>query len=366
MVGEITSEFSATKARYVRMQGVSRGTQYGYSIYEMQVFGAVQAQAPTITPASGTYKGAQTVTMSTAVKGAEIKYTTDGTTPTENSATYEGPITITKSVSIKASTYRKGMLMSDPVQSEIIIEGTLSLNKSEATIARGNKLQLVAVTDQTVTFSSDNEEVAKIDNNGLVEAISNGTATIKATAGNGEVAECKITVTDPIHITSVEVVPTNLSIKTRTSQTLKLTINPSNTTDDTTVQWSSSDDKVATVTDEGTVTAIAKESATCTITAKVGDFEAKCEVTVLPVTVEEMVADSQFNVALGKDVQAYPLKLGEGGPISIVTNGKLDDDGHVATAFNTTNTSYTIDLGNVYDSSTIDKLVIKYEKNDVG
>ena len=366
MVGEITSEFSATKARYVRMQGISRGTQYGYSIYEIQVFGAVQAQASTITPASGTYKGAQTVTMSTAVKGAEIKYTTDGTTPTENSATYEGPITITKSVSIKASTYRKGMLMSDPVQSDIIIEGTLSLNKSEATVARGNKLQLVAVTDQTVTFSSDNEEVAKVDNNGLVEAISNGTATIKATAGNGEVAECKITVTDPIHITSVEVAPTNLSIKTRTSQTLKLTINPSNTTDDTTVQWSSSDDKVATVTDEGTVTAIAKESATCTITAKVGDFEAKCEVTVLPVTVEEMVADSQFNVALGKDVQAYPSKLGEGGPISIVTNGKLDDGGHVATAFSTAKTSYTIDLGNVYDSSTIDKLVTKYEKNDVG
>lgn len=92
MVGEITSSFAATKARYVKMQGVSRGTQYGYSIYEMQVFGAVQAKAPTITPVSGTYKGTQTVTMSTAVKGAEIKYTTDGATPTEDSATYEGPI----------------------------------------------------------------------------------------------------------------------------------------------------------------------------------------------------------------------------------------------------------------------------------
>ena len=127
MVGEITSSFAATKARYVKMQGVSRGTQYGYSIYEIQVFGAVQAKAPTITPVSGTYKGTQTVTMSTAVKGAEIKYTIDGATPTEDSATYEGPITVDKSVTIKAVTYRKGMLLSDPVQSDIIIEGTISI-----------------------------------------------------------------------------------------------------------------------------------------------------------------------------------------------------------------------------------------------
>ena len=145
------------------MQGVSRGTQYGYSIYEMQVFGAVQAKAPTITPVSGTYKGTQTVTMSTAVKGAEIKYTTDGATPTEDSATYEGPITVDKSVTIKAVTYRKGMLLSDPVQSDIIIEGTISLNKTEATVAIGNKLQLSAITDQSVTFSSDNAGVAKVD-----------------------------------------------------------------------------------------------------------------------------------------------------------------------------------------------------------
>lgn len=73
--------------------------------------------------------------MSTAVKGAEIKYTIDGATPTEDSATYEGPITVDKSVTIKAVTYRKGMLLSDPVQSDIIIEGTISLNKTEATVA---------------------------------------------------------------------------------------------------------------------------------------------------------------------------------------------------------------------------------------
>ena len=364
MVGEITSSFAATKARYVKMQGVSRGTQYGYSIYEMQVFGAVQAKAPTITPVSGTYKGTQTVTMSTAVKGAEIKYTTDGATPTEDSATYEGPITVDKSVTIKAVTYRKGMLLSDPVQSDIIIEGTISLNKTEATVAIGNKLQLSAITDQSVTFSSDNAGVAKVDANGLVEGVSKGTATITAKAANGQKATCKITVTDPVHITSIEIAPQNLEIKNKTSETLKLTINPSNTTDDTTVTWTSKDEKIATVNDTGTVTA--KSEGTTTITAKIGKLEATCEVTVLPITVEEMVADGQFNIGLGKNVVALPNKQnGEGGSESDITDGNFEGK-HIATAFATTGTSYTLDLGDAYDSATIDKLVVKYKENNGG
>ena len=364
MVGEITSSFAATKARYVKMQGVSRGTQYGYSIYEMQVFGAVQAKAPTITPVSGTYKGTQTVTMSTAVKGAEIKYTTDGATPTEDSATYEGPITVDKSVTIKAVTYRKGMLLSDPVQSDIIIEGTISLNKTEATVAIGNKLQLSAITDQSVTFSSDNAGVAKVDANGLVEGVSKGTATITAKAANGQKATCKITVTDPVHITSIEIAPQNLEIKNKTSETLKLTINPSNTTDDTTVTWTSKDEKIATVNDAGTVTA--KSEGTTTITAKIGKLEATCEVTVLPITVEEMVADGQFNIGLGKNVVALPNKQnGEGGSESDITDGNFEGK-HIATAFATTGTSYTLDLGDAYDSATIDKLVVKYKENNGG
>ena len=364
MVGEITSSFAATKARYVKMQGVSRGTQYGYSIYEMQVFGAVQAKAPTITPVSGTYKGTQTVTMSTAVKGAEIKYTTDGATPTEDSATYEGPITVDKSVTIKAVTYRKGMLLSDPVQSDIIIEGTISLNKTEATVAIGNKLQLSAITDQSVTFSSDNAGVAKVDANGLVEGVSKGTATITAKAANGQKATCKITVTDPVHITSIEIAPQNLEIKNKTSETLKLTINPSNTTDDITVTWTSKDEKIATVNDAGTVTA--KSEGTTTITAKIGKLEATCEVTVLPITVEEMVADGQFNIGLGKNVVALPNKQnGEGGSESDITDGNFEGK-HIATAFATTGTSYTLDLGDAYDSATIDKLVVKYKENNGG
>lgn len=48
------------------------------------------ATAPTINPASGSYTGAQTVTLADTTAGANIYYTTDGTTPSVSSTQYTG------------------------------------------------------------------------------------------------------------------------------------------------------------------------------------------------------------------------------------------------------------------------------------
>jgi arabinogalactan endo-1,4-beta-galactosidase len=52
------------------------------------------ATAPTFSPAAGTYNTAQSVTISDAIAGATIYYTTNGTTPTTVSNVYSGAITI--------------------------------------------------------------------------------------------------------------------------------------------------------------------------------------------------------------------------------------------------------------------------------
>ena len=57
--------------------------------------------APTFSPAGGTYTSAQNVTI-TAVDGATIYYTTDGSAPTASSTQYTAPITISSTTTLKA------------------------------------------------------------------------------------------------------------------------------------------------------------------------------------------------------------------------------------------------------------------------
>ncbi len=66
---------------------------------------AVPVEAPTFSPAAGTYADAQTVTISCATNGATIYYTTDGTEPTDASTEYTTPITVSTTTTIKAIAY---------------------------------------------------------------------------------------------------------------------------------------------------------------------------------------------------------------------------------------------------------------------
>ncbi len=65
--------------------------------------------APTLGPAGGTYATAQSVTISTATAGATIRYTTNGTTPSETVGTlYSGPFTVSSTETINAIAYLTG------------------------------------------------------------------------------------------------------------------------------------------------------------------------------------------------------------------------------------------------------------------
>ncbi len=69
-----------------------------------------QVAAPTFSPAGGTYASAQSVTLATATAGATIRYTTDGSTPTETAGTiYAGAVSVSASATLKAIAYLAGM-----------------------------------------------------------------------------------------------------------------------------------------------------------------------------------------------------------------------------------------------------------------
>ncbi|MCI9618156.1 MAG: hypothetical protein HFG31_09250, partial [Eubacterium sp.] len=361
MAGWMTSNFAAVNARYVRMQGVQRGTQYGYGIKEFEVYGALQAVAPVVSPVSGTYEGNQTITMSTTVKGSEIKYTLDGSEPTENSLTYTEPVTVEKSTVVKAITYRKGMILSDATEAIIIVKGTIALNKLEANMAIDRTVQLAAYTDMDVTWTSSDESIATVDGNGLVTGIKPGNADIIATIPNGKSETCKITVTPPVHIESISLSSTTLEMRNKSSQTLVVTVNPADTTDDTTATWKSSDENVLIVNENGTITA--KSEGTATVTVTVGTFTAQCEVVVGPAaTVKEMLVDELYNAALGKQVEISSIYANEGSQTTdVLTDGNIDGS-YVSTDWDNSRTSeyLLVDLGADYETKGLDMLALKF------
>jgi uncharacterized repeat protein (TIGR03803 family) len=70
---------------------------------------AVPAAAPVFSPAAGTYSSAQTVTITSATSGASIRYTTDGSTPTETNGTlYSESVVVSSSTMLKAIAYAGG------------------------------------------------------------------------------------------------------------------------------------------------------------------------------------------------------------------------------------------------------------------
>ena len=62
-------------------------------------------EAPTFSPAAGTFTTAQTVTLSCATTGATIYYTLDGTEPTDSSTEYTNAIAVSTTTTIKAIAY---------------------------------------------------------------------------------------------------------------------------------------------------------------------------------------------------------------------------------------------------------------------
>ena len=64
--------------------------------------------APTLAPATGTYLATQSVTMSSSVAGATIRYTTDGTDPTAASPGYASAVSVDATTTVKAKSFRTG------------------------------------------------------------------------------------------------------------------------------------------------------------------------------------------------------------------------------------------------------------------
>lgn len=217
----------------------------------------------------------------------------------------------------------KGVILNPPVRKQTTLTvkeqpvpaTAITLNQSELALdLSGTKTAQLSIasfepentTDKnnTVTWTSSDENIATVDESGNVTAVGKGTANITAsiTNANGDPITsnaCKVTVSKSV--TSITLDAETMALKQGQSKKLTATVLPPDA-DDTTVTWTSSDENVATVDNDGNVTATA-ESGSATITATAGGKSAACEVTVKTVHLESIELKETTELAQGTNEQ---------------------------------------------------------------
>ena len=175
---------------------------------------------------------------------------------------------------------------------------SIELDQTKATVVEGDTLTLTATVnpdnadDKTVTWKSSDTAVAIVEN-GVVIAVAPGTATITATAGSKS-ATCVVTVEERfIPVTEVILSYTEVTLEVGESLEIAATVLPENATEPT-VSWKSSSSKIATIRRK-TITAVAP--GTAIITAKAGDIEATCVVTVKSAdSIDAATAEQRYTI----------------------------------------------------------------------
>lgn len=161
-------------------------------------------------------------------------------------------------------------------------------------------------TDKTVTYSSSDTKKATVSEEGVITAVAEGTAEITVTAGD-KTATFTVTVKPkPAGTVSVESITLDESIAEgatlETGKTLdissRITVLPENATDKS-VKYSSSDAKVATVSDAGVITAVAEGETEITVTsASDAEVSAKFTLTVEAVALGKITSITATETAM--------------------------------------------------------------------
>lgn len=167
----------------------------------------------------------------------------------------------------------------------------ISLSETSLQLNKGGSHSLKATvqpdnaTEKTVQWTSSDNSVASVDQEGTITAIGGGKATITASVG-GYSATCAVEVDIPV--TSISLDMPLLTLKKGDFALLTATVLPDDAMDKT-VRWSSDNPAVASVDQNGKVTAV--EVGMATITASVGDVSASCSVLCIAVPVSAVVLD---------------------------------------------------------------------------
>lgn len=269
---------------------------------------AATVATPTFTPDGGGFLTTQSVTLACTTDGAEIRYTTDGSDPTELSTLYSDPIELSATTTITAAAFKGGASSSavartftkgtkitvadallaldsnDPIENQFVY-GKVS---TASTGLYSGKLTYYISDDGSTT--NQLEVYNGYGLNGAVftdktdlqvgdEVTVYGTLTIHNTTKEFAAGSYLLEFNRPTVDLNAITLPATANVKVGKTVTLTPTFDPTNATDKT-VSWTSDDELIATVVD-GVVTGVAAGTADITVTYTADPtIKATCAVTV--------------------------------------------------------------------------------------
>ena len=181
----------------------------------------------------------------------------------------------------------------------------IDLNECVLLLKVGESDNLEAFIDgvsESVTWSSEDEDIALVSADGTVTAKATGDIMITATNAEGMKANCLVHITKDVSAVSLNKSATQITAGS--SETLTYQLNPVDANE--VVIWSSSDETVATVDQNGNVSARAKGTATITVTTVTSNKSASCEVTVVGAPITSVSIPSSASINIGS---TYKLSL---------------------------------------------------------
>ena len=163
----------------------------------------------------------------------------------------------------------------------------VTLNKTSLSLVEGNSETLTATvspdnaTNKAVSWKSSDASIASVDGTGKVTAVKAGSATITVSTTDGsKTATCSVSVTPKtISVTGVAIEPSTLEIKEGATFQLKATVSPADASQ--AVDWASPSPHIATVDQNGLLTAVAPGTVRIVVRSKAfTDKQGFCDVTV--------------------------------------------------------------------------------------
>ena len=253
-------------------------------------FGTEDAPAETPVIATGESATAETAAQDEKIAKAAEKLTLAWTSSDESVATVDETGTVTAvaageaeiTAAVKDTEMQDVCVITVKVSAkELKVPDTLEvkLNDTDETAIEA-KCEPEDASNISFDFASSDEEVATVDKDGKVKVLKAGECDITTTLlQDGEKVTEKTTHVKAFYeVESITLDSNEGKLTVGNSHTIKATVAPKEVAAETTIEWSSSNEKVATVDSNGKVTAVSSGNATITATA--GEESANYEVTV--------------------------------------------------------------------------------------